>query len=105
MKPGVIYTIMVMEKLESTGKGYPYYGASRVVGFYNKREHARECVMGNYGDIWETCYNYAVIEKIEEGLYSDLNDREFFKFDLETRTYKPYPEPDFMNNYVGLTMG
>ena len=104
MKQDAIYTIMTMTRLEVSDMGWPVFGSTRVVGYYREKEHALECVKYNCGDIWETCYNYAVVEKVEEGLYGITHEREFFKYNRETGEYDPYPEPDFMGHFVGLTM-
>ena len=105
MSDNAIYTILVMEKLESDHLGWPVFGSTRVVGYYSSKEDAIECVKGNYGDIWETCYNYAVVEKIEEGIYNATREREFFKYNEESDCYEPYIEPLFMEHIIGLTMG
>jgi len=44
-------------------------GDTRCVGYYSTFEKANEAVLDNACDIWETCYDYAVIENIPEGLY------------------------------------
>lgn len=41
----------------------------RCVGWFPSLESATEIVMGNYGDIWEYVYKYAVIEPQAQGLY------------------------------------
>jgi len=34
----------------------------RSPGYYRRRRDARDCVEGNWGDIWETVYDYACVE-------------------------------------------
>lgn len=74
-----IYTIMVMEDLtfdEQTE--YPVFNSSRVVGWYSEFEDAYSSVLGNCFDINETCYQYAIIEECEEGIYKPSSRRWFF---------------------------
>lgn len=46
------------------------YGASpRTPGWFFDLNTAVECVTNNWGDIFETVYEYALIEQLPEGLY------------------------------------
>ena len=105
MARNAIYTITTMGKLKEDKNGWPDYGASRVVGFYSLKEDAVKCVEGNYGDIWETYYDYALIEKMEEGLYGVTNDRQFFQYDKSSGRYKKIKEPEFMAHFAGISIG
>ena len=70
-----IYTILMCEKLEDTvsksGKSLkiPNYGSSRIVGYYTSYADAQRILDKNICDVWETCYDYACIERVEEGIY------------------------------------
>lgn len=99
-----IYVIMVCEKLEEHNN-LPDVGASRVVGFYTDRSDAEFAVKNNSCDIWEMCYDYAIIEEVEEGLYSLSTERSYYKYDTEDGHYHPIPEPDFMKHLSGFTIG
>lgn len=100
-----IYTITVMSLLEKDELGWPHFGDTRVVGWLPKFADAYECVVTNYGDIWETCYDYAIIETVEAGLYSYGKPRWFFKFDEEKKQYIEIPEPDWMEQFVNIGIG
>ena len=71
---------------------FPDFGSSRLVGWYG----SNEC-----------CYDYALIEKIEEGVYQPANSGEhwWFKYDHETNTYVPVEEPKEYEHYSGFTIG
>ena len=114
-----IYTIMVCTKIKEhtyvqkdelgniieKPSGFPDFGDSRVVGFYHEKEHALETVMNNGGDIWETCYDYAIVEEVEPGLYTCSITRWVFKHNKETGFYDPIDEPPVMKHTCGLTIG
>lgn len=87
------YFITVMEKLETSELGYPKTGARRCWGFYTDKEKAFQCVHENWTDLWETCYNYALIEEYEEGIAGYTFFRQFFKYDEEKDGYIEIGEP------------
>ena len=64
-----IYTIYTCEELEKGENGLIQVGSSRTPGWYSTFEDAERTVLENTCDIWETCYDYACIEKYHEGLY------------------------------------
>lgn len=63
---------------------------SRCVGWFRNLEEATEIVMGNYGDICERLYRWAVIEPQASGLYGcdrdpyEPSDNKWFEF-VQTR--------------------
>lgn len=72
-----IYTIMVSTNYElDKNTKMPYFGDSRIVGYYTNEEYAISAVEANAADIQEHCYNYAFIEKVEEGLYNPATPSE-----------------------------
>ena len=86
---------------------FPDFGSSRLVGWYGAYETAVSAVMENWCGIDEHCYDYALIEKIEEGFYRPANSSErwWFKYDHETNTYVPAEEPKEYEHYSGFTIG
>lgn len=86
-----IYVVMMCERM-GVKNFFPDFGSSRLVGWYG---------------INECCYDYALIEKIEEGLYQPANSGEhwWFKYDHETNTYVPVEEPKEYEHYSGFTIG
>lgn len=84
---------------------FPEFGSERLVGWYSEFEKAYSAVTENACDINECCYDYALIEGCEEGLYQPAMERYFFKFDNKERKYVPIPEPDFVKKVCGFTIG
>lgn len=101
-----IYVIMVCERMDIKNF-FPDFGSSRLVGWYGSYETAVSAVTGNWCGIDECCYDYALIEKIEEGLYKPANSSErwWFKYDQVTNTYVPVKEPKEYESYSGFTIG
>ena len=61
---------MTMTKLKQDEKTkFPDFGSSSIVGYYFDKNDAFNAVKENACDINETCYDYALIEEIREGLY------------------------------------
>lgn len=50
------------------------------VGWYDNEKDALEAVKTNTCDIWETCYNYAVVEKVEQGMFPTCKKMWIFKY-------------------------
>ena len=100
-----IYVIMTMEKLEK-GDIECSIGCSTIPGFYTKKDYAFYTVINNVCDIWETCYDYALIERVAEGLYNPaLSDsRWWFKYNRTTGKYELIDEPVFCKHLVGFTI-
>jgi hypothetical protein len=96
---------MVFEKLEKDKGGYPDFGSQRVVGFYTNKDDAFHDVQINALDIREYTYNYTLIERVEEGFYGSTHSRYFFKYNEEKNMYEEINEPDYLNNFIGFTIG
>lgn len=101
-----IYAIMMCERMGFKNFS-PDLGTSRLIGWYGDYETAVSAVMENWCGIDECCYDYALIEKIEEGLYRPANSSErwWFKYDQVTDTYAPVEEPKEYEGYSGFTIG
>ena len=67
-------------------KTYHFHDAT-CVGFFETLKRAERVVENNCCDIWETCYDYAVIEKIEYGLYPIPEVVAFYKYDMNSSKY------------------
>lgn len=83
------------------------YG-TRCIGYLASKKRAINVVTNNTGDLYEAgAYPYAVIERIEEGLYQyDFNPL-WFKYNRDTDEYEQLEkEPDFINpKTVGFAIG
>ena len=74
-------------------------------GYFSSFEDAENVVINNITDLYESCFNYVVIENIPEGLYkTDLNPH-WYKYNSETDKYDKTTEPKFANNYYGFALG
>jgi len=60
----------------------------RNIGYFKTLEQAEESVLNNYSNIFESYYQYAIIEKIEEGLSYLYFDREFHTYKWLDGKYK-----------------
>jgi hypothetical protein len=59
-------------------------------------ETAQEVIKNNQCDIWETCYDYALIEGIEEGLYPVFPYQELYHIEnpVMIKDGKEYAKPN-----------
>lgn len=81
-------------------------GDMRCVGYYSTFEAAEEAVLDNACDIWETCYDYAVIENVEEGLYQYDQNPVWYKWDDLNEEYaRMEGRPEQYKNQVGFGIG
>jgi len=105
-----IFVITVFEKCEEeNGNTEECYsigiGCTRSPCFKHTFEEAEEVVLNNIGDIWETCYDYAVIEEIDSKLYPRYSSRKFYKYNLSSRCYEPIEDLDFIKRMTVCPIG
>ncbi len=82
----------------------------RSPGWYPTWEEADQCIWENWGDIFEFCYHYAVIEHVPPGLYSmpkeGLRAEWWYKWDKKgTENYVAIPKPDRFKRTVSWGIG
>ena len=81
-------------------------GDQRCVGYYSSFEKAEEVVLDNIFDICETCYDYAVIENIPEGLYQYDQNAIWYKWnDVDEKYEKIEKRPEQYKKFVGFAIG
>lgn len=102
LKPAIsedkhIFVITVFEKCEPDGRGFANVGNMRSPGFRYSFEEAEKAVKFNMCDIWEHCYNYAVIHEIGPELYPLRHMRKFYKFNKDIDGYEPIDEPNCLS--------
>lgn len=100
-----IYTVTTMSQLPNINSYEPY--DSRCVGWFQKFEDADHAVRHNNGDIYEVgSYPYAIIEKVDEGLYgTSPHERTVYKFNRKTNLYEPITEPETLKHLCGFGIG
>lgn len=101
-----IYTITTFEKLNINTSKLDLrintnaselelgFGDIRTVGWYKDLSVAEKTVESNAGDIYEGCYEWAIIEEVPEGLYpySATNVRKLYSFNSKTGKYEQASE-------------
>ena len=88
-------------------KNYGIKG-SRTWGFYRNKEDALNILKYNITDLWEYCYDYAVLEPYYEGIsgYDFDTPREWFKYHKIVNSYLPIKyEPEEVKYYAGFAIG
>ena len=88
----MIYTITTFEKVDRNAGHWIKYGDTRTVGYYFNYEDALEVLTNNICDLWATCYDYAALEALPEGLYphgKDGYDVEYFYYNIDKNKYEP----------------
>lgn len=98
MEYKTIFVITVFEKCEPNTKGFTDIGSSRSPCFRYTLEEAEEVVRCNMCDIWETCYDYAVIHEIGCELYPYPHMKKFYKYNREVNGYEPIKEPECLKH-------
>lgn len=81
-------------------------GDTRCVGYFRSFKEAENVVLNNVYDIWETCYDYAIIEHIPEGLYQYDFHPVWYKYQKTTCGYVKCEQPEFIQaTDVGYAIG
>ena len=88
-------------------KEYDEYGPHmmRCWGFYKDLSDAVATVRHNVTDLWETIYEYAIIEEYHEGIGGYNFNRWFFRYNQFTNEYVPIDEPEGLKHYAGFALG
>lgn len=86
-----------------TREGLSDNSIDRVPGFFETQEEAIDVVENNRCDIHEDCYEYAVIECLESGLYPEDLDPLFYKW-IDGR-YQRIERPAEWKDLFGFTLG
>ena len=101
-KAGRIYTV-------STIAESPSYGGTRTVAACGSFAQAEEIILGNYGDIFETSYGFAVIEEVElDLLYGGFDHQQWWYAwlgDAQTGGYRPIKTPAEYEHISGFGIG
>ena len=77
----------------------------RCWGFYDNWYEADDTLSNNITDLWETCYNYGVIEEYEAGIGGYTGMRQFYKYNTKTGFYDNIEEPKELKHYVRFALG
>lgn len=78
---------------------------TRCVGYVASLDKAKEILENNECDICETCYNYATIENIPEGIYQYDTSPIWFKFNELEEKYIECNKPEESKNWTGFAIG
>jgi len=72
------------------------FDLSRTVGYVESLEEAKEILEYNCCDLYETIYEYAVIEDIKPGLYQGHKGKKYwFKWNEEKEGYEEIEKPEY----------
>lgn len=79
---------------------------TRCVGYVDTMYEAERIVANNRYDIFEYCYNYAVIEAVPSGVYQYDNEPKWYKIvpQEENSYYEEIEKPKWANT-VGWAIG
>lgn len=105
MKRKTYWFITVMEKLEKDSKSFLHTGCTRCWGFYSNKEDALNTLHKNITDLWETIYDYAVLEEYCEGISNHTLNRQFFKYYMDKDGYFEIEEPECVKNTCDFALG
>jgi len=97
-----MYFITVMTKPK---KGSMISDESRCWGFYPNLSQAKNAVENNITDLWETIYDYAVIEIIRPGIAYPAEIVQWYKYRIGSKKYEPVNEPKWAKNICNFAIG
>jgi len=104
-----IYTVTTLHLEYEPHRDETLLVRTRCVGFYPGIEDAVNCILENWGDIYENGhYNHAVIEEVKPGIYAYPRLEWWYKWDKneESPGYYLIPKkPKSLENSVGFGIG
>ena len=100
-----MWFITVMEKCEPDEQFLANLGDKRTWGYFKDHDTAVQALHENWTDMWEFCYDYAVLEKADEGICPNCGERQWFKFDREHNGYFEIEEPECVKHICNFALG
>jgi hypothetical protein len=100
--PSFIYTVTTVPY--HSPKGFLNGEMPRCWGFYTTLDKA---IKGLHSSVNDEAgyYTYAVIERVEEGIYAHADEEMWFKYDFKMRAWKEISAPDFSEGIVNYGIG
>jgi len=74
-------------------------------GFYPKLSQAKNAVENNIADLWETIYDYAVIERIRSGITIPSKIIQWYKYRIKSKKYESISEPKWAEKICNFAIG
>ena len=78
---------------------------SRVVGFFDNIEIARDTVIEQSENLFELEYEYLVIEVLAQGLYPEVLNEEWFIYNRKLKIYEPALKPEDLIHCINFCIG
>lgn len=88
-------------------QSYDDYGPRgiRCWGFFDNFKDANTAIRSNNTDMWETVYDFAVVEEYLLGIGGYNFHRWFYKYNQEMDMYDRIEEPAELQHYAGFALG
>lgn len=99
-----MWFITCLEKMNTIAGNIPVFGDVTTWGFYSVKSHAVEALHDNSCDMHEGIYQYACIERYEEGIARFTGDIQWFRWDEDRNGYFEIDTPDLVENCCGFAM-
>lgn len=99
-----IYTVTTLRNVDPNSEDGL---GCRTVAWFSKLKDAKQCIEQNWGDICEDkYYPYAVIEEVEEGLYSANLNTWWYKWEgsVKDGSYKFIKKPDSLEHVINFSI-
>ena len=80
MKTTTIYVVTVFQKIDNSLDSSLTFGDRRCVGWFESMDEADWAVTNNIADMHNNFYEYAIIERIEPGIFMVDTDRVIYQW-------------------------
>lgn len=100
-----MYFITVFEGLEPSELFGMIYKICRTWGYYSEYDRAVGALHLNKADMHDGCYEYALIEKIGEGISANVEERQWFYWDKNSKGYFETEEPEYVKCFTNFAIG
>ena len=100
-----MFFITCFETLGVTKIGSPDMGDVRTFGFKETFDEANRALNNNVLDMWEGCYNYAIVEEMYPGIHPNVENRWFYKYNKELNGFFSMDEPEEFKHFTNIALG
>lgn len=101
-----IYVVTVFEQMKTRSINFnsdqkvANAGSIVLAGWFPTLEEAKDILINNKTDLWETVYHYGVIETVPKGMYNFNKEKIYFKYNRENNKYEELPKEEILLEFT-----
>lgn len=103
-----IYTVTMIRDIapeSDTSKYGKILSRPRLLGWYTSPKKACEAVEMNRMDVRDNDHDYAVVERVHEGVWAGVDSEWWYKWDYDAELYVAIEKPSSIKHIINFGIG